>query len=368
MTARGVSSPLRARNFGPGPAYLPTEVLERLASDLLDYQGSGLGVAEISHRGPLFAPVREALEDRLRRLLALPARYGILWMHGGATPHFGLIPLNLARRRGRADYVVSGHWSACAYEEARRLLPEARVAARASKPPVAIPPSASWSLDPEADYVYYTDNESVDGIEFPEAPRVARPLVADMTANFLSRPIEIGLHALVYAGAQKNLGLTGLGVVVVDRELLPEDVPGVPRTDVYAAHLAERSMLNTPNTVAWYTAALMLEWIEQAGGLEALAVRNRRKAERLYAVLDGSGGFYLNEVTPAYRSRMNVPFQLADPALVPVFLREAAAAGLHQLEGHRSRGGLRASLYNAQPQEAVEDLARFLEEFRRRHG
>jgi phosphoserine aminotransferase len=360
--------PRRARNFGPGPAYLPIEVLERLAADLLDYRGSGMGVAEVSHRGPLFASVVEALEERLRRLLALPKRYAVLWMHGGATPHFGLVPLNLARRRRRADYVVTGFWSARARDEAARLIDEVRVVARTSQPPVTVPPSSDWNLDPEADYVYYTDNESVDGVEFHAAPRVSRPLVADMTANFLSRPVEYASHALLFAGAQKNLGITGLSVVVVDREAIAEDVPGVPRFDVYSAHLAERSMLNTPNTVAWYVASLMLEWIEDQGGLEALAVRNRRKADRLYARLDQSGGFYRNDVSPAYRSRMNVPFTLVDPALLPHFFREAENEGLRQLEGHRSRGGVRASLYNAQPEEAVDELCAFLKEFQRRYG
>lgn len=357
----------RARNFGPGPAYLPDTVVARLADDFVNFGGSGLGLAEVSHRGPLFRPVVEGLEERLRRLLALPERYAILWLHGGATPHFGLVPLNLARRHGRADYVLSGHWSERAWEEARRFVP-ARVVARASAPPVTVPPVTEWALDPEADYVYYTDNESVDGVEFPTPPRTERPLVADMTANFLSRPVDVRPHVLLYAGVQKNLGVTGLGVVVVDREALPDDIPGVPRTDVYAVHLAAGSMLNTPNTLAWYTALLMLEWIESQGGLEALALRNRRKAERLYAVLDRSGGFYRNEVAPAYRSRMNVPFTLAEPALLPHFFREAADAGLHQLEGHRSRGGVRASLYNAQPEEAVAELCGFLEEFQRRHG
>lgn len=358
----------RAWNFGPGPAYLPTEVLERLSADLLDYRGSGLGVAEISHRGPLFAPVVEALEERLRRLLALPSNYAVLWMHGGATPHFSLVPLNLARRHRRADYVVSGHWSERAHEEATRLIEEARIVARSSSSPTSVPPVSAWALDPDADYVYYTDNESVDGVEFPGTPRVERPLVADMTANFLSRPVEVPRHVLIFAGAQKNLGITGLGVVIVNCDALPEDLPGHPRPDVYAAHVAAGSMLNTPNTVAWYVASLMLEWIEKEGGLKALDERNRRKAERLYAVLDGSGGFYRNDVSPAYRSRMNVPFTLADPALLPLFFREAAAAGLHQLEGHRSRGGARASLYNAQPVEAVRDLCAFLDEFQRRHG
>lgn len=357
----------RARNFGPGPAYLPDAVVARLVEDLVEFQGTGMGVAEISHRGPHFRPVVEALEERLRRLLALPARYAILWMHGGATPHFSLVPLNLGRGRRRADYVVSGHWSEKAWEEARRFL-EARVVVRASRPPIALPPLEDWAFDPEADYVYYTDNESIDGVEFPTTPVVRRPLVADMTANFLSRPLEATAHSLIFAGAQKNLGITGLAVVVVDRERLPDDIPGFPRPDLYAAHIAAGSMLNTPNTLAWYTASLMLEWIEKQGGLEALGQRNRRKAERLYATLDGSGGFYLNRVDPAWRSRMNVPFDLADERLLPLFFREAAQAGLHQLEGHRSRGGVRASLYNAQPEEAVAELCGFLEEFCRLHG
>lgn len=358
----------RVYNFSAGPATLPLPVLERAREELLDWGGTGMSVMEMSHRGKAFVSIAERAEADLRRLLGIPDGYHVLFLQGGATSQFAMVPMNLLRGRGRADYLDTGLWSKKAIKEARRFCEVNVVASSEAEGYTTIPPREGWRLDPEAAYVHYTPNETIGGVEFHWIPDTGDvPLVADMSSTILSRPIDVGRFGLIYAGAQKNIGPAGLTVVIVRKDLVGETLPGTPTMFDYAAHAAAGSMLNTPPTFAWYLAGLVFRWILDEGGLEAMAERNRRKAEKLYAAIDASG-FYRNPVDPACRSWMNVPFTLADPALDNTFLQEAEAAGLVALKGHRSVGGMRASIYNAMPEEGVDRLIEFMQDFERRHG
>ncbi|HHQ41238.1 MAG TPA: 3-phosphoserine/phosphohydroxythreonine transaminase [Chromatiales bacterium] len=358
----------RVYNFSAGPAMLPEAVLERARAELLDWHGTGMSVMEMSHRGEEFVSIARQAEADLRRLMGIPDDYHVLFLQGGATSQFAMVPMNLLRGRGRADYLDTGLWSRKAIKEARRYC-EVNVAASSEAGGyTTIPPRESWRLDPEAAYVHYTPNETIGGVEFHWIPDTGDvPLVADMSSTILSRPIDVSRFGLIYAGAQKNIGPAGLTVVIVRRDLVGETLPGTPTMFDYAAHAEAGSMLNTPPTFAWYLAGLVFQWLLEQGGLEAMAERNRRKAEKLYAAIDASD-FYRNPVDPACRSWMNVPFTLADPALDATFLEEAKAAGLVALKGHRSVGGMRASIYNAMPEEGVDRLVEFMQDFERRHG
>ena len=358
----------RVYNFSAGPAMLPAAVLERARAELLDWHGTGMSVMEMSHRGEEFVSIARQAEADLRRLMGIPDDYHVLFLQGGATSQFAMVPMNLLRGRGRADYLDTGLWSRKAIKEARRYC-EVNVAASSEAGGyTTIPPRESWRLDPEAAYVHYTPNETIGGVEFHWIPDTGDvPLVADMSSTILSRPIDVSRFGLIYAGAQKNIGPAGLTVVIVRRDLVGETLPGTPTMFDYAAHAEAGSMLNTPPTFAWYLAGLVFQWLLEQGGLEAMAERNRRKAEKLYAAIDASD-FYRNPVDPACRSWMNVPFTLADPALDATFLEEAKAAGLVALKGHRSVGGMRASIYNAMPEEGVDRLVEFMQDFERRHG
>ncbi|MDW8479499.1 MAG: 3-phosphoserine/phosphohydroxythreonine transaminase [Xanthomonadales bacterium] len=358
----------RAHNFNAGPGALPEEVLLEAREELLDWRGEGASVLELSHRGKAFVAMAEEAEARLRRILGVPGDYAVLFLQGGATQHFALIPMNLAAGRG-ADYVLTGAWGEKALREGARVA-RARVAASAQAGGYrGIPPRADWDCDPEAAYLHLTPNETIHGVEFHDFPATGEvPLVADMSSTLLSRPLDVRRFGLIYAGAQKNIGPAGLVVLIVRRDLLERCPSTLPDILSYRRHAEEHSMLNTPPTFAWYLAGKVFAWIERQGGLEAMGARNRAKAERLYRAIDGSGGFYRNPVDPACRSWMNVPFTLADPALEGAFLREAEAAGLIGLKGHRSVGGMRASLYNAVPPAAVEALVDFMGDFARRHG
>ncbi|HYL03445.1 MAG TPA: 3-phosphoserine/phosphohydroxythreonine transaminase [Steroidobacteraceae bacterium] len=360
---------MRVFNFAAGPAMLPVEVLERARAELTDWQGLGLSVMEISHRSKPFLAVARAAEGALRQLLAVPERYRILFLQGGASAQFAAVPFNLARADSTVDYLVTGHWSAKAVAEARRLTGRVNVAAdEAASNYTTVPPPGSPALTPGAAYLHYTPNETIGGVEFPYVPETrGAPLVADMSSTLLSRPLDVARFGLIYAGAQKNIGPAGLTVVIVNEELLGRARPGTPAVWDLQKMAAEESMLNTPPTFAWYLAGLVFEWLEAQGGLEAMARRNRAKAQLLYGAIDGSG-FYSNPVARECRSWMNVPFRLPDPALEGAFAAEARAAGLVNLEGHRSVGGMRASLYNAMPLAGVEALTAFMKEFERRHG
>ena len=360
---------VRAFNFSAGPAALPLEVLEQARAEMTDWAGTGMSVMEVSHRGRAFTALAERAEQRLRALLAVPPDYRVLFLQGGATGQFAAVPLNLAAHGAGADYLNTGVWSGKAIEEAGRLGVRVSVAAdEAASRYTTVPERSALRLDPQAAYVHYTPNETIGGVEFPYVPDTgAVPLVADMSSTLLSRPIEVGRFGLIYAGAQKNIGPAGLCLVIVREALLGRARPQIPAILSYLRMAESGSMLNTPPTFAWYIADLVFQWIEARGGLAAMAEHNRAKAERLYGAIDGSG-LYRNPVARECRSWMNVPFTLARPELETPFLAEAAAAGLRHLEGHRSVGGLRASLYNAVPLAAVETLIEFMREFERRHG
>jgi len=359
----------RVWNFSAGPAALPLAVLERARDELTNWQGSGASVMEQSHRGKRFIAMAAQAEADLRALLTIPDDYAVLFLQGGATQHFAQIPMNLAADGDSADYIDSGHWSTKAINEAAPYV-RVNVAASARADEYRrLPPRAEWRLDPRAAYVHYTPNETIHGVEFHAIPDVGEvPLVADMSSNILSEPLDIRRFGLVYAGAQKNIGPSGLVVMIVRRDLLQR--PGRPMARIfrYAEHAAADSMLNTPNTWGWYVAGLTFQWLLAQGGLTAMAARNRAKAEMLYRAIDDSAGYYRNPIEPAARSRMNVPFTLHDSALDPLFLQESEAAGLLALKGHKAVGGMRASLYNAVPPEAVEALVGFMRDFAQRHG
>lgn len=358
----------RAHNFSAGPAALPEEVLREAQEEFLEWRGEGASVLELSHRGKAFVRLAEEAEASLRRLLAVPEDYAVLFLQGGARLHFALIPMNFAAG-ARADYVLTGYWSEKAFKEGGRIS-EARVAASSKDSRyVTVPPFSAWDLDPGAAYVHLTPNETIHGVEFHDFPDLGPvPVIADMSSTLLSRPLEVRRFGLIYAGAQKNIGPAGLVVLILRRDLLERCPATLPEILSYRRHAEEGSMLNTPPTFAWYLAGKVFAWIERQGGLEEMERRNRRKAELLYAAIDGSGGFYRNPVEPAFRSWMNVPFILADPSLDELFLREAQAHGLLALKGHRAVGGMRASLYNAVPVAAVEALTDFMGDFARRHG
>jgi phosphoserine aminotransferase len=359
---------VRAFNFAAGPAALPTEVLEQVRSELMDWRGSGSSVMEVSHRSKDFVAIAQAAESDLRELLGIADRYRVLFMQGGASAQFAAIPLNLAGPEACVDYLVTGVWSKKALEEARRYCRVHVAADEGASGYCTVPDARALKLTAGAAYVHYTPNETIGGVEFPYIPDSgATPLVADMSSTLLSRPIDVARCGLIYAGAQKNIGPAGLTVVIVRDELLGRARAGTPAVWDYRSVAEHRSMVNTPPTFAWYVAGLVFKWLRAQGGLLAMGERNRVKAQMLYAAIDASG-FYRNPVAKNCRSWMNVPFTLAQPELDGAFLTAAAAAGLTNLEGHRLVGGMRASLYNAVPLSGVEALTAFMKEFERRHG
>jgi phosphoserine aminotransferase len=358
---------VRPFNFSPGPATLPTEVLEQARDELLDWRGNGTSVMELSHRSKAFCACAAEAEADLRELLAIPANYRVLFMQGGATAQFAIVPMNLVPPDGVADYINTGHWSRKALSEAQRYCRVNVAADAAASHYCDVPPQQDWQLTPGAAYVHYTPNETIGGVEFPFVPEVSAPLVADMSSTILSRPLEVSRYALIYAGAQKNIGPAGLCVVIVREDLLDRARSATPAVFNYGLVADDHSMLNTPPTFAWYMAGLVFKWLKRNGGLTRMAERNRAKAERLYRAIDGSG-YYRNIVAPACRSWMNVPFTLPRTELDPIFVEEAARAGLLNLKGHRLAGGMRASLYNAMPPEGVEALVAFMGDFARRHA
>ncbi|HEY4583560.1 MAG TPA: 3-phosphoserine/phosphohydroxythreonine transaminase [Lysobacter sp.] len=359
----------RVFNFSAGPATLPEVVLEQARDELLDWRGVGASIVELSHRGREFMGVAAEAEADLRRLLSIPDDYAVLFLAGGATTAQALVPLNLASPGQRADYVVTGHWGRTAIKQAKPYV-DVHVAATGEAGGFRdIPARGEWRLSPDAAYVHVTANETIHGVEFRDVPDAdGVPLVADFSSNIASAPLDVSKFGVIYAGAQKNLGPVGVTVVILRRDLL--DRAGQPRADIfdYRSHVAGESMLNTPPTWNWYLAGLMFKWMLAEGGVEEFARRNARKSAALYAAIDGSGGFYRNEVAAAVRSRMNVPFFLHDDALDKAFIAESEAAGLIGLKGHRALGGMRASIYNAMPEAGVRALVEFMDDFRRRHG
>ncbi|MGH8215438.1 MAG: 3-phosphoserine/phosphohydroxythreonine transaminase [Rhodanobacteraceae bacterium] len=359
----------RGWNFSAGPAAMPEEVLRRAQRELVEWGGARASVMEVSHRGKAFMDMAANAEADLRELLGVPVNYRVLFLTGGATQHFAQIPMNIAADGQRADYVVTGHWGEKAVGEAA---PYARPHIAATSKPegyTSIPDRATWDLDPQAAYVHITTNETIHGIEMQDIPDVGGvPLVADMSSDILSRPLEVPKFGLIYAGAQKNIGPSGLVVMIAREDLLERHPRPLPRIFRYAEYAAADSMLNTPNTWGWYLAGLTFQWLKAQGGLSEMERRNRAKAELLYATIDDSGDFYRNPVAPTVRSRMNVRFHLHDPALESLFVADAEQSGLLALKGHRALGGIRASIYNAMPLEGVRALCGFMAEFMRAHG
>jgi phosphoserine aminotransferase len=335
----------RVHNFCAGPAALPEAVLERAAAELLDWHGSGMSFMEMSHRSKAVVDVVAEAEASLRRLLRIGDEFAVLFTQGGASAQFSAVPLNLARSSTAFAYLNTGQWSRKAMKEASRY-GDVREVAASSGAPVILPARADWELREDAAYLHYTPNETIDGVEFHDVPEVDVPLVADMSSTLLSRPLPIDRFDVIYAGAQKNIGPAGLTLLIVRRALYGRALDICPATANWQALDDAGSMLNTPPTFAIYLAGLVFAWLEEQGGLEAMGARNRAKAEALYAAIDGSD-FYANPVHPSCRSWMNVPFTLADPALDAAFLEQAATRGLVNLGGHRSVGGMRASIYNA---------------------
>lgn len=358
----------RPVNFSAGPAALPEAVLERARVEMLDWRGSGMSVMEMSHRSKEFMTIASQAEADLRELLNIPDAYKVLFLQGGATSQFAMVPLNLLRGKNQADYLNTGMWSKKAIAEAKRYC-QVNIAASSEETRfTTITSPDTWQCDPQAAYLHYTPNETIGGVEFHSIPQTEDvPLVADMSSTILSRPLDVSKFALIYAGAQKNIGPAGLTVVIVREDLLGEALPSTPTMFDYKIHADSGSMYNTPPTYAWYLAGLVFQWLKEQGGLEAMGKRNQRKAEMLYAAIDQSE-FYKNPVDPACRSWMNVPFILPDEGLNKPFLEEARAAGLVNLSGHRSVGGMRASIYNAIPEQGVRRLIEFMNDFAKRHG
>lgn len=358
----------RVFNFSPGPSALPEAVLVRARDELLDWHSTGMSVMEMSHRSKAYVAIAEQAEADLRELLAIPPNYKVLFLQGGATGQFAAIPMNLLRGHSRAVYLDTGLWSEKAIAEARQYADVQVAASSKATHYTTIPAREDWQVDSQAAYFHYTSNETIGGVEFHGLPEVGElPLVSDMSSNILSRPIEVSRYGLIYAGAQKNMGPSGITVVIVRDDLIGHAMPVTPGVMDYRKQADNGSMLNTPPTFNWYLLGLVLDWLKAQGGLNAMAQLNQAKAKMLYTAIDQSG-FYSNPVDVACRSTMNVPFRLPDPELEKPFLEAARSVGLVNLEGHRSVGGLRASIYNAMPLAGVEALVDFMREFARTHG
>jgi phosphoserine aminotransferase len=359
---------MRVYDFSSGPAKLPEEVLQQAAEEMLSWHGKGYSIMETSHRSPEFTSIIEETERLLRDLLAIPDDYSVLLLQGGAHLQFAMVPLNLLGPKTSADYLLTGIWSEKAAVEARRFCHVNVVADNAANDRTTVPEQAELRLDPDAAFVHYCSNETINGLEFSYVPDTgAVPLVADMSSHFLSRPLDVSRFGVIYAGAQKNFGPAGLTLVIVRNDLVGRCSPRWPTMLDYRTYAEAHSMYNTPPTYAVYIAHLVLKWLQAQGGVAAIERRNIEKAALLYDAIDRSG-FYSNRIARRDRSRMNVPFSLADSRLDATFLQEAGKNGLVQLKGHRLVGGMRASIYNAMPLEGVRALVDFMQDFERRHG
>lgn len=356
-------------NFSSGPAMLPTDVLRQAQEELVNWQGLGTSVMEISHRSKEFIHVAEEAEKDFRDLLQIPSNYKVLFCHGGGRGQFSALPLNLLGDRKTADYVDGGYWAASAVKEAKKYCQPNVIDAKVTVDGLrALKPMREWQLSDNAAYVHYCPNETIDGIAIDETPDFGDAIVAaDFSSTILSGPLDISRFGVIYAGAQKNIGPAGLTLVIVRDDLLGKAHTACPSVLDYSVLSENDSMFNTPPTFAWYLSGLVFKWLKAQGGVEAMNRINQQKADLLYGVIDTSD-FYRNDVAPANRSRMNVPFQLADSNLDKLFLEESFAAGLHALKGHRVVGGMRASIYNAMPLAGVQVLTDFMKEFERRHG
>ena len=358
---------MRAHNFCAGPAALPAAVLERAQAELLNWQGAGASVMELSHRSPEFVGIAERAEASLRRLLGIGEDYAVLFQQGGASQQFASVPLNLSRADDTVDQVVTGQWSKKALAEGKRLANVNVASSSESSNFTTIAAQSDWSTTPDAAYLHYCPNETIGGLEFAFVPKSDVPLIADMSSTILSRPIDVDQFGVIYAGAQKNIGPAGLCIVIVRRDLLGRARENIPAMLDWKIAAENDSMYNTPPTFGIYLAGLVFEWLESLGGLDTMYAINKRKAETLYKVIDDSE-FYANPVDPQSRSLMNVPFTLADATLDKVFLELAEEAQLLNLKGHRSVGGMRASIYNAVEQASVDALCEFMHRFEKENG
>ena len=355
----------RIFNFSAGPAMLPAEVLSRAGDEILDWHGSGMSVMEMSHRGKEFVGIAAEAEKDLRELLAIPASSKVLFLAGGATLQFAQVPLNLLAGKGKADYVATGEWSGKAIKEAKAFC-DVHIAASSEDKKFTYAPK-KWDVRKDAAYVHFCSNETIGGVEYHSVPQSPVPIVADASSHFLSRPIEIAKYGLIYAGAQKNVGPAGLTIVIVREDLIGTAEKHTPSVMDYKKQAEAESMLNTPPTYSIYIAGLVFKWLKALGGVQEVEKRNIAKAKLLYDFLDATK-FYGNPVAKEDRSRMNVPFTLRDAKLDEEFLKGASKAGMVQLKGHRSVGGMRASIYNAMPIEGVQRLVEYMKDFEKRHG
>lgn len=354
-------------NFGAGPAMLPREVMQLARAEFLDWHGTGMSLMEMSHRSDEFMSIATQTEADFREILDIPDNYKVLFLQGGASSQFAMVPLNLLADKNTADYFHTGIWSGKAVKEAERFC-KVNVIAEEDGQVMSIPEQKTWSLNLDAAYVYYTDNETISGVEFPSIPEVGDvPLVADMTSNLLSRSLNVSRYGIIFAGAQKNIGPSGLVIVIVREDLIGHAPKHIPSMYDYAVQAKNDSMINTPPTYSWYMSGLVLKWVKQQGGLKAMEKLSHIRSGKLYQAIDESD-FYHNPVDPRYRSNMNVTFTLFDDSLDEKFVSDAKDHGLVALKGHRSVGGMRASMYNAMPEEGVDALIAFMQEFERSNG
>ncbi|MDQ6955622.1 MAG: 3-phosphoserine/phosphohydroxythreonine transaminase [Mariprofundaceae bacterium] len=357
----------RLFNFSAGPAMLPTAVIKRAQQEMLDWNASGMSVMEMSHRGKEYMSIASKAEQDLRDIMAIPDNYKVLFLQGGASLQFAMVPLNLLGDKTSADYINTGMWSKKAIAEAKRYCTVNIAADTSDGGFTTVPTQEELKLNSDAAFVHYTPNETIGGVEFDYIPETnGVPLIADMSSTILSRPIDVSKFAMIYAGAQKNIGPAGLCIVIVREDLLGNAAANTPAMLNYETHANNASMYNTPATYSWYMAGLVFEWIKEQGGLQAMGEINQRKADKLYAAIDNSA-FYANPVPKANRSWMNVPFTLADADLDAAFLAGATEKGLITLKGHRSVGGMRASIYNAMPEEGVDALVAYMKAFESAH-
>ncbi|MBC8412889.1 MAG: 3-phosphoserine/phosphohydroxythreonine transaminase [Nitrospira sp.] len=359
---------MKIYNFSAGPAMLPEDVIKKAAAEMINWNGSGMSVMEMSHRGKEFMSIAAKAEQDLREIMNIPDNYKVLFLQGGASSQFAMVPMNLLMGKKTADYINTGAWSKKAIAEAKRYCDVNLVATSEADKFSSVPPVSEWKLNPEAAYLHYTPNETIGGVEFNAIPDAGNvPLVADMSSTILSRPIDVTKFGVIYAGAQKNIGPAGLTIVIVREDLMGTELDGTPTMYSYETMAKADSMYNTPPTYSWYIAGLVFQWIKERGGLKAMGEINKRKSDKLYAAIDNSS-FYASPVSVENRSWMNVPFTLANPDLDPKFLEEAKNKGLVTLKGHRSVGGMRASIYNAMPEEGVDALIAFMAEFEKNNS
>lgn len=357
-------------NFSAGPGMLSEEVLRQAQEEMLNWHGTGMSIMELGHRGVEFQSVVEQAEADLRELMGIPDHYHVLFLPGGATAQFAMVPINLMGSKKQADYIDTGIWSKKAIDEAKRY-GEVNVATRIKieDEKVLIPPQDEWSLNKNASYLHFTPNETIEGIEFDWVPEThGVPLVADMSSNILSKPINVNDYGIIYAGAQKNIGQAGITIVIIRDDLVQHPLPGMPTLYSYAVHVEHKSFYNTPPVYAWYIAGLTFAWMKRQGGVKHFAELNQRKSAKLYQFIDEHADFYTNAIHPSCRSRMNVSFNLVNKDLTECFLNEATESGLTNLKGHRLSGGMRASIYNPMPEVGVDALIDFMKAFARKYG